>query len=336
MDFPKSMPDIGLVNGQFVDENITTGQAGTYIPSSWGNAVTHEVLNVIEAAGLTPDEGDYTQLMVAVNRLSSRYAPVLRYISESHTFTSSDLGLALINASQTTLTITLPSSNSALGVRDVIVHRVDSTGNRLKVVAAENDTIKLHTHLNASGYPFLILMGAGDWWHLRSDGAGNWWPVGRSDATPLGRVVLDTSKGFPPGGYGAVSGSIFVRSEWPWLWDYAQQSGMLTTDAQRSALYGCWTTGDGTLTFRGPEMRGEFLRVFDESRGLDASRIAGSHQDDAFRSHTHVNFIAGQKSGASSPGADSAVYGGGYVTGATGGTETRPHNIAYPGRIKLI
>ena len=41
MDFPKSVPNIGLVDGQFVDENVSTGTPGSLIPSAWGNAVTH-------------------------------------------------------------------------------------------------------------------------------------------------------------------------------------------------------------------------------------------------------------------------------------------------------
>lgn len=69
MDFPKSMPDIGLVNGQFVDEDVTTGQVGTYIPSSWGNAVTQEIINVIESAELKPREGQNNQLALAIEQL---------------------------------------------------------------------------------------------------------------------------------------------------------------------------------------------------------------------------------------------------------------------------
>lgn len=69
MDFPKSMPDIGLVNGQFVDEDPATGQVGTYIPSSWGNAVTDEIINVIENAGLEPAEGQNDQLYTAISQL---------------------------------------------------------------------------------------------------------------------------------------------------------------------------------------------------------------------------------------------------------------------------
>lgn len=339
MDFPKSMPDIGLVNGQFVDEDVTTGQVGTYIPSSWGNALTHEILNVIEAAGLEPDEGDNTQLMVAVNKISSRYAPVLRHVSESKTLLSSDLGLVLVDASLSAVSLTLPSSAPELGVRDLIVHRVDSAGNRLKVLAAGNEKIKLHTHLNAAGYPFLILMGAGDWWHLRSDGAGNWWPVGRNDSTPLGRVVFDTTTGFPSGGYGAISGTLFDRVDWPWLWDHAQQSGQLTTETALAGNEGSWTSGDGVLTFRGPEARGEFLRILDENRGVDVGRVGGSWKADEIKAHTHkYGNTHSTTYGLSSTGVVglNPAASVNYNTSSIGGIETRPRSIAYPGRIKLI
>lgn len=62
MDFPKSVPNIGLVNGEFVDENTATGQPGSLIPTGWGNAVTHEIMNAIKAGGLDPAEGNVSQL----------------------------------------------------------------------------------------------------------------------------------------------------------------------------------------------------------------------------------------------------------------------------------
>ncbi|WP_349969759.1 phage tail protein [Pseudomonas caspiana] len=342
MDFPKSMPDIGLVGGRFVDENIRTGQVGSYIPCSWGNAVTEEIINVIEDAELKPDEGDNTQLLVAITKIAARSETVFRHISSSQTLLATDLGLVLIDATLSTVSVTLPASNNVLGVRDVILRRTDNTGNRLNVVVTGSDKIKLHTHLNTAGYPLLVLMGAGDWWHLRSDGAGSWWPVGRCDATPLGRVVFDTTTSFPPGGYGAISGSVFMRLEWPWLWDHAQQSGMLTIEAARLGNEGGWTSGDGVLTFRGPEGRGEFLRVLGEDRGVDAGRTAGSAQVGALQSHSHLIRYS-NATGADSTAiyAAGSLYNGGaavkdYGTGSVGGTETRPRNIAYPGRIKLI
>lgn len=73
MDFPKSVPGVGLVGGKFVDENQSTGQVGSLIPSAWGNAVTEELLNVIQAAGLEPNEEQNDQLLKAIRRLSSTY-----------------------------------------------------------------------------------------------------------------------------------------------------------------------------------------------------------------------------------------------------------------------
>lgn len=67
MDFPKSVPSVGLVDGKFVDEDVVAGTPGSLIPAQWGNAVTEEVLNVITSGGLTPDEDNNAQLLAAIN-----------------------------------------------------------------------------------------------------------------------------------------------------------------------------------------------------------------------------------------------------------------------------
>ena len=69
MDYPKSVPGVGLVNGKFIDENTTTGQVGSLIPCGWGNAVTDELLNVIRAGGEEPVEGENDQLVAAIRAI---------------------------------------------------------------------------------------------------------------------------------------------------------------------------------------------------------------------------------------------------------------------------
>ncbi|MFT0869659.1 phage tail protein [Pseudomonas sp. CAM1A] len=71
MDYPKRTPGIGLVGGKFADENASTGQPGSLIPATWGNAVTDELLAVIKAAGLTPSEDDSAQLLQAIQGLAA-------------------------------------------------------------------------------------------------------------------------------------------------------------------------------------------------------------------------------------------------------------------------
>lgn len=69
MDYPKSDPSIGLINGIFVDENVVTGQAGSIIPAAWANGLMTELLGVIQEAGLTPSEIDNTQLLQALQEM---------------------------------------------------------------------------------------------------------------------------------------------------------------------------------------------------------------------------------------------------------------------------
>jgi phage-related tail fiber protein len=282
---------------------------------------------------------------------------VIVSVSASKELAVNELGVVLIDATASAVTVTLPAADASLGVRDVIVRRTDNGGNRLVIQAAGTDKVKFHTHLRAEGYPFFVLMGAGDYWHLRSDGVGSWWPIARYDSTPLGRPVLETTTAFSPGGWVGHNGFLYLRAEWPWVWDHAQASGILTTEALRAGKEGCWTSGDGVTNFRSPEARGEFMRVLDESRGVDASRVAGSYQkgsllygnDDNGPEIHGFNSISTQRAGLGWDLPVMAEYSGisAYTSASVnipGSTlfavshygAARPRNIAYPGRLKLI
>ena len=69
MDFPKSVPGVGLVGGVFVDENPATGQPGSLMAAAWCNQVTKEIMAVIEAAAIAPSEEKSNQLVEAIQRL---------------------------------------------------------------------------------------------------------------------------------------------------------------------------------------------------------------------------------------------------------------------------
>ncbi|WP_339476524.1 phage tail protein [Pseudomonas fluorescens] len=359
MDYPKSVPSVGLVDGRFVDENPVAGTPGSLIPAVWGNSVTQEILSVISGGGLTASEADNSQLLKAIQAIVGSASPmrsVVTRIAASKTLIEQELGLVLIDAGAGALSVSLPPANAKLGIRDVIVRRVDNSGNRLVVQSSSGDVIRFHTHLNTSGYPFLVLMGAGDWWHLRSDLAGNWWPVGRLDGSSIGRIDFETTLAVLPGGYAALNGSLLNRSEWPWLWDHAQQSGMLRSEADRG---GAWTPGDGATTFRLPEARGEFLRVLAEGGLVDTGRAPGSWQKGSLVQGDNgiadnilfATHIVSQKVQLGLDMGNYTDYAGAtvkYITPAAPvtpiadsellnhGGVTRPRNIAYPGRIKLI
>jgi microcystin-dependent protein len=105
-----------------------------------------------------------------------------------------------------------------------------------------------------------------------------------------------------------------------------------------SALYGAistlWGTGDGSTTFNIPDLRGYFVRGWNNGSGNDpdsASRTGGdrvgSSQADGLKSHTHT--LTAQQATYTATGTGYIWYVGGATTSAsnaTGGNETRPKN----------
>lgn len=97
----------------------------------------------------------------------------------------------------------------------------------------------------------------------------------------------------------------------------------------QTGIHAPFGDGDGSTTFNVPDLRGEFVRGWDSGAGVDTNRSFGSSQADAFATHTHTVTAVG--SGANSPGSPCggiATSPSSLTTGATGGTETRPKNIA--------
>ena len=74
-----------------------------------------------------------------------------------------------------------------------------------------------------------------------------------------------------PAGYLAANGALLSR----------------TTYAALFAAIGIiYNAGDGSTTFGLPDLRGEFIRGWDNGRGIDAGRLIGSWQGDAIRNIT--------------------------------------------------
>jgi microcystin-dependent protein len=150
---------------------------------------------------------------------------------------------------------------------------------------------------------------------------------------PPGSVMM-FARTAAPTGWLKCNGALISRTTYATLWSVAQASGMIAASdaAWTGGEFGKFSPGDGTTSFRLPDARGEFLRAFDDARGVDIGRTLGSRQADEIKSHDH------ESNTYTGPGAlNVAATPGSFVgarTGATGGAETRPRNVALLACIK--
>ncbi|HEB0342617.1 TPA: tail fiber protein [Escherichia coli] len=136
--------------------------------------------------------------------------------------------------------------------------------------------------------------------------------LGEGSALPVG-VPVPWPSATPPTGWLKCNGAAFSAEEYPEL-------------------------AKAYPTNKLPDLRGEFIRGWDDGRGADNGRVLLSTQDDAFKSHSH-NFDRswGLKNFDPTAGFDvvTADVSGEIVnqptrsTVAVGGSETRPRNVAF-------
>jgi len=108
-----------------------------------------------------------------------------------------------------------------------------------------------------------------------------------------------------------------------------------------AAIGTTYGAGDGSTTFLLPDLRGEFIRGWADGRAVDTGRAFGTFQDQAFASHTHTSdsqlwFGSRWTSSYTSTqiGADVTIGHKAATINSTGGTETRPRNVALLACIK--
>lgn len=136
--------------------------------------------------------------------------------------------------------------------------------------------------------------------------------LGEGSALPVG-VPVPWPSATPPTGWLKCNGAAFSAEEYPEL-------------------------AKAYPTNKLPDLRGEFIRGWDDGRGADNGRVLLSTQDDAFKSHSH-NFDRswGLNNFDPTAGFDvvTADVSGEIVnqptrsTVAVGGSETRPRNVAF-------
>ena len=199
----------------------------------------------------------------------------------------------------------------------------------LKINQAPAKTIVKGNNLNLEEGD---IAGRGHWLELQYDSHLDKWILQNParGITPSSGVPAGTIEYFamavPPAGYLKADGRAVGREIYPELY---------------TAIGTTFGEGDGSTTFNLPDLRGEFVRGWDDGRNLDTGRLFGSRQDYA----TRIGMTSDEKIVTGNIGASPSTMTGTLHFSRDGqqgnygidaDAETRPNNIALLACIKAF
>ena len=160
-------------------------------------------------------------------------------------------------------------------------------------------------------------------WVLPVANGGTGSSAGASSPFPAGSDIYHAAN-TPPTGFLKADGSAVSRSTYSDLF---------------AAIGETYCAGDGSTTFLVPDLRGEFMRGLDDSRGVDGSRSFGSAQADQMESHSHTFNVHYSPGAGGQPlqgtGSVAATRSTSSVGGTSNSSENRPRNVALLACIKF-
>jgi microcystin-dependent protein len=295
----------GHVSGQFVSEDAATGRAPTLVTPEWLNAVQGELTALVEAAGLPLNKNNNQQVSEAL--------AVLSRLQKYTAFTTTGATGAFVLTPS--LALTDYEDNPRFRVK---FHTVGNGSDTLAVSGLAAKSLKQY---DATGTKVAAVIAAGMLTDVEYDGT-DFVLLAPLPGNAAGIVVFHAGATAPAGCLKA-NGAAISRTAYSALF---------------AAIGTTFGAGDGSTTFNLPDLRGEFLRGFDDGRGVDIGRTLGSAQADGFKSHTHVQTHTGTGTLASqipAGGGSLVATASVLTTGSSGGAETRPRNVSLLACIKF-
>ena len=233
----------------FHDGNGTT-ELGTILPAWWLNQVQAEILAVLSGAEIEPNKADTAQLKAAIKAM----------IDNGLDGAVKTEGNQNINGDKT-------FTGLATLKKGAIV--ADSEGDfaASQYLQIGSNNVNSYFYNKRSG-KYLSMRNDGE---LRYDGKRLLDASDLLGMVPSGAVLYFAGR-TAPAGWLKANGAAVSRTAYAALF------------AAIGTTYGA---GDGRSTFNLPDLRGEFLRGWDDGRGVDTGRGFGSAQAHALQSHQH-------------------------------------------------
>ena len=233
----------------FHDGNGTT-ELGTILPAWWLNQVQAEILAVLRSAEIEPNKADTAQLKAAIKAMIDN-----------------GLGSAVKTSGNQDIdgNKTFTAATTFKGGAFVADSVGDFNANQWLQIGSNN--VNSYFYNKRSG-KYLSMRNDGE---LRYDGKRLLDASDLLGMVPSGAVLYFAGR-TAPAGWLKANGAAVSRTAYAALF------------AAIGTTYGA---GDGRSTFNLPDLRGEFLRGWDDGRGVDTGRVFGSAQAHALQSHQH-------------------------------------------------
>ena len=276
-------------------QTATPGVNQATVPGPyWYYKIGEELRALITAGGITPNDADLGQVIAGLRRLHQWGDGI--YAGDTGAADAYVVGLtpAVTVAHDIRFRVLIANTNAGastidfgIGAKQIVGRAaVDLEGGELpagSVATFDYDSgADLVTLVDCTEGPQQISQG------MKPHQAVNLEQM-QSITTPTGAIAFF---GFssPPSGWIKANGATISRIT------YADLFGAIGTT---------FGAGDGATTFQLPDLRGEFIRGFDDARGVDAGRVLGSWQADAIR---NITGYFNPKSGAGADGVASGAF----------------------------
>jgi hypothetical protein len=178
------------------------------------------------------------------------------------------------------------------------------------------------------------LIAVTDHWILKN-AKGNFEKVGQDDLLRFQPRNTIIANGCNP----ESAGALLLRADYPRLWAKVASSAISDLSwLSDPGTRGLFSTGNGSTTFRPPDMRAMFHRGLDLGRGVRLGNLTatpGGYEADGNKSHSHgltlplVQHTASSANKGVTDGPSGGSGSVGYSTDLSGDTEARPKNIGF-------
>lgn len=265
--------------------------------------------------------------------------PPLQYVSGSNYSSWSYCSTQSLNASQSSwATQSLFAISASWASRSLVAISASwasaSISSQYTISASwASASISSSYALSASWAPNPLLNQESASWASQSLSA-SWAPPSPYDSLPIGTIISIAYKKPPiPVNFLECNGQTVLSSS------FSELLAVITASSTAEFGYKCNSFGaaDPTgLYFKLPDLRGEFVRGWDNGRGIDIGRSFGDTQADAVIAHTHAVILSTNTIPSSVAGVNvhstNGTFGAStatYTSNAYGSsTETRPKNVS--------